>query len=98
MNAADAARLHVAALLSPDIKFERIFAFAAPHNWKEVIEILRKLRPDNSLIPPAPENPRRDLSDVIPSRRAEEILQRFFNRSGWVGLEESISEGISGVE
>lgn len=89
--------MHVAALLSPALRFDRIFAFAAPQNWTEIVRILRKLRPDNSLIPPEPKNEGRDLSDVIFSKRAEDILKSFFNRPGWVGLEESINEGIAGL-
>jgi hypothetical protein len=87
--------LHVAALLSPSIKFERIFAFAAPQNWSEIIRILRTLRPDNSSIPKEPEAEGQDLRIVVPSKRAEEILKSFFDRPGWISLEESIAEGIS---
>ncbi len=93
----DVARLHVAALLSPSLRFDRIFAFAAPQNWTEIVKILRKLRPNNTLIPQEPENEGRDMSEVIPSKRAESILKTFFNRPGWVGLEESINDGISGM-
>ncbi|OOQ90562.1 cinnamoyl-CoA reductase [Penicillium brasilianum] len=95
VNVADVARLHVAALLSPSVKFERIFAFAAPQNWTEIIRILRTLRPDNPSIPQEPEAEGQDLRIVAPSRRAEEILKSFFDRRGWVSLEESIAEGIS---
>ncbi|KAL5360728.1 NAD(P)-binding protein [Aspergillus floccosus] len=95
VDVVDNARLHVAALLSPSVTFERIFAFAAPQNWTEVIRILRKLRPDNSVIPPEPKDEGCDLSDVLPSKRAEEILRSFFGRPGWVQLEDSIAEGIS---
>lgn len=52
---------------------------------------------DNLLIPPEPENEARDLSDAVPSRRAKQLLKSYFNRSGWVSLEESIAEGISGA-
>lgn len=97
VDVTDAARLHIIALLSPSVNFERIFAFAGTHNWTDIIRILRKLRPDNLLIPPEPENEARDLSDAVPSRRAQQLLKNYFNRSGWVSLEESIAEGISGA-
>ncbi|CAG8397788.1 unnamed protein product [Penicillium salamii] len=95
VDVADVARLHVAALLSPTVRFERIFAFAAPQNWTEIVRILRKLRPGNLMIPPEPENEGHDLSEVVPSKRANEILRDFFGRPGWISLEESIAEGIS---
>lgn len=47
------------------------------------------------MIPPEPENEGHDLSEVIPSKRANEILRDFFGRPGWISLEESIAEGIS---
>ncbi|KAJ5879023.1 hypothetical protein N7455_002488 [Penicillium solitum] len=97
VDVTDAARLHIIALLSPSVNSERIFAFADTHNWTDVIKILRKLRMDNLLIPPEPENEARDLSDAVPSRRAKQLLKSYFNRSGWVSLEESIAEGISGA-
>src|SRR5437763_255698 len=41
----DTARLHVIALLDPDVQSERIFAAARPFTWTEVLHILRTLRP-----------------------------------------------------
>ena len=32
----DTARLHVAAVINPDVQNERIFGFADPFNWKYV--------------------------------------------------------------
>ncbi|PLB54020.1 cinnamoyl-CoA reductase [Aspergillus steynii IBT 23096] len=98
INVEDTARLHVAALLSPEFKNERIFAFAAPFTWTEIIGILRKLRPDNTLIPDAPENEGRDISEVVLAPRAEQLLKDFFGRPGWVSLEQSILEGLEGME
>jgi hypothetical protein len=93
----DDARIHVAALLDPTINLERIFAFASPQNWTDVIGILRKLRPDNKLIPDPPKDEGRDLTEVIPSRRAEELLRSFFGKEGWTSLEDSIAAGIEGA-
>lgn len=93
----DNARIHVAALLDPTVNLERIFAFAAPQNWTDVIGILRKLRPDNKSIPDPPNGEGRDLTEVIPSKRAQELLLSFFGKEGWTSLEESIAAGIEGV-
>ncbi|KAH8432832.1 uncharacterized protein LDX57_010461 [Aspergillus melleus] len=98
INVEDTARLHVVALLNPDVKGERIFAFAAPFTWIEIIGILRKLRPDNTLIPDAREDEGEDISDVVLAPRAEQLLRDFFDRPGWVGLEQSIEEGLEGME
>lgn len=96
MNVEDVARLHVVGLLSPNVKGERIFAFASPFNWTEIIGVLRKLRPGNKLIPDPPANEGRDLSDIVLARRAEQLLRDFFGQPGWVGMEESIAGGIKG--
>ena len=84
------------ALLIPSVNGERIFAFAAPFNWTDIVKILRKLRPNNKVIPDPPPNEGRDLTEVVLSRRAEQLLCDFFGRSSWVGLEESIADGIEG--
>lgn len=41
----DTALIHVGALLHPDVKNERLFAFAEPQNWNTVIDTLKKLYP-----------------------------------------------------
>ncbi|KAI9698119.1 MAG: hypothetical protein M1836_004121 [Candelina mexicana] len=96
VNVEDCARLHVIALLDPDVRSERIFAFAGKFNWTDIIGILRKLRPDNKLLPEPPANEGRDLSDVVLAPRAEQLLKNFFARSSWVGLEQSLADGIEG--
>lgn len=93
----DDARIHVIALLDPDVKSERLFAFAAPFNWTDIISVLRKLRPRNTKIPDPPENEPRDLSDIVPSKRAEKLLESFFGQSGWIGFEESLEAGIDSL-
>ncbi|EAS28164.2 uncharacterized protein CIMG_09368 [Coccidioides immitis RS] len=93
----DDARLHAAALLDPDVVSERIFGVASPFNWTDVIGILQKLRPNNKKIPDPPENEPRDLTNMAPAKRAEELLQSFFGK-GWTGIEESLAAGIAGHE
>ncbi|QLI72761.1 Aldehyde reductase 2 [Metarhizium brunneum] len=92
----DTARLHVIGLLDPAVRDERLFAFAGPYNWTDVIQVFRRLRPQSKL-PPAPENEGRDLSDVKPAKRAEQLLMDFFGLPGWTSLEDSLADGIDGV-
>ncbi|RAL15804.1 NAD(P)-binding protein [Aspergillus homomorphus CBS 101889] len=94
VNVEDTARLHVIALLCPSVKGERIFAFASEFNWTDVVDILRKLRPENALIPDPPANEGRDLSDIVLSRRARQLLHEFYGQPDWVSLEETIAAGI----
>ncbi|KAK9324377.1 hypothetical protein V1517DRAFT_336838 [Lipomyces orientalis] len=97
VNVEDTARLHAIALLDPSVTFERLFAFAAPQNWNDVIEIIRKLRPDNPLIPDPPVNEPRDLSNVPGSKRAAQLLSNFFGQPRFIGLEDTIAATIEGL-
>jgi hypothetical protein len=94
----DNARLHIAALLDPAVESERIFALAAPFNWADIIGILRKLRPENKLIPDSPDNEGRDLSEIVPRKRAEQLLQTTFGRPGWTSLEDTIASAIEDLD
>ena len=99
MDVRDTARLHVAALLDPTVQSERLFAFAGPYNWNDVIDILRKLRPKNKKIPTAPEGEGRDLSDLYEvSKRAEQLICSFFGIKGWTSLEDSLAAGITDLK
>ncbi|KIY00479.1 uncharacterized protein Z520_04164 [Fonsecaea multimorphosa CBS 102226] len=94
----DDARVHVAALLDPKVENERLFAFAGPYNWTDVINILTNLRPDNDKIPKAPPNEGRDLTDIKGSKRAEELIKSFFGVPGWTSLEDSLAAGIADLK
>ncbi len=94
VNVKDTARIHVAALLDPDVENERILAFAYPYNFNDILAIMRKLKPDKEL-PADIENAPRDLSKLDNSRGA--ALLKAFGRPGFTGLEESIKENIAGL-
>ncbi|KAI4162407.1 MAG: hypothetical protein LQ342_003973 [Letrouitia transgressa] len=93
----DNARLHVAALTDPAIQNERVFAFAEPFNWNDVLHILRKLRPNHKFSPDM-ENDVKDLSIVAPHARAEEILKKNFSQKGFISLEESLKANIAHLD
>ncbi|KAK9343152.1 hypothetical protein V1522DRAFT_424383 [Lipomyces starkeyi] len=89
-------QIHAITLLDPYVSSERLFAFAAPQNWNDVIGIIHKLRPDNPLIPDSPVNEPRDLSNVPGSKRAAQLLSNFFGQPGFIGLEDTIAATIEG--
>ena len=62
-NVDDSARLHVSALLDPQVENERILAFAYPYNWNDILAILRKLYPDRTFPNDIPDEPR-DLTTL----------------------------------
>ena len=91
------ARLHVIALLAPEVQSQRIYAFAGPIRLHDIIAILRKLRPENKLIPNAPADEGHDLTEVALAPKAEELLREYFGQDGWISLSASIEAGIQGV-
>jgi hypothetical protein len=93
VNVQDNGRLHVAALIFQDVQSERLYAFAYPYNWNDMLAIFRKLFPGHPFIDDIP-NLGRDLSKVA-NQRAEELLKRF-GRPGWTSIEESIKEATEG--
>lgn len=84
----DDARLHVIALIDPSCNGQRIFGFAAPYNWNDVLAIFRKQNPDKTFVDDFPDMGR-DLSQ-IPNEDAEALLKKHYGR-GWISLEESLA-------
>jgi nucleoside-diphosphate-sugar epimerase len=90
----DDARVHVGALIYPDVKNERLFAFAYPYNWNDILHVLRKLYPDRQFIDDL-SNMGEDKS-IVSNKRAEELLRRY-SGSGWTTLEESVKRNVEGL-
>ena len=92
INVQDNALVHVAALLSPDVNSERLFTFAKPFNWNDILAIYRKNWPNHKFIDDLPDLGQ-DLSHVA-NQRAEELLKRFGQEKGWKSLEESVKDAV----
>lgn len=91
INVQDNARVHVAALIFPDVNNERLFTFAHPYNWNDILAIFRELDPKHKFIDDLPDLGR-DLSKVA-NERAEELLRRF-DRPDWTSLKDSVREAV----
>ncbi|KAL4791075.1 NAD dependent epimerase/dehydratase [Aspergillus venezuelensis] len=92
----DVARLCIIALLNPNVKSERVFAFTEELHWADTVSILRELRPGNKKIPDAPTDIPRDQTRVHPRGRAEELLREFYGVRGFTSIKESLERGIEG--
>ncbi|KAI2620440.1 aldehyde reductase [Hypoxylon sp. NC1633] len=90
----DNALLHVAAAIHPGVKSERVFAFAEAVNGDGILAILRRLHPDRTF--PADFQSEKDLSDIIPRKRAKELLQDM-GKDGWTSLEESVKRNTEDI-
>jgi hypothetical protein len=85
------ARLHAIALLAPNVRSQRLFAFAGPLNMTDIISTLRELRPDHHFDDPNP-NEGQDLTDVAPAAKAEKLLEVFFGQKGWIPYRQSLAD------
>ncbi|KAK2614900.1 hypothetical protein N8I77_001690 [Diaporthe amygdali] len=93
VNVQDTARLHVIALANPFVKDERVFAFARPFTFNDIVEVLRKQYPNNKWddVP----DQRQDLSEIHPIKRAEELLEAAYGFC-FTGLEQSVKDNVVG--
>ena len=89
----DTARLHVAALSDSSIKNERLFAFSEAYNWNSILAALRRVRPDHKFPEDIPDHSR-DLMNILPRARADEILRKNFGRP-LIGLDESLKANVA---
>lgn len=89
----DTAKLHVAAAIDPSIQSERIFAFAEPFHWNQVLEIARSGRPGV----PTPENIDNDDRDLstVDTGSALRLLKEYYQQDGFLSLERGVLDVLS---
>jgi len=92
VNVQNTARVHVGALIFPDVSGERLFDFAYPFNWNDLLAEFRKLYPNHHFMNDIPDLGR-DLSTVS-NGRAEEIVKRF-GRPGWTNPTDTIRDATA---
>ncbi|KAI1124308.1 hypothetical protein F5Y10DRAFT_280273 [Nemania abortiva] len=90
----DLAVLYVAALVTPGVNGERLFAFGNKYSFAKVGEVLQKLEPEKK-IPEIKDNAW-DQSEV-PNQRSESLVRACIGR-GWVTLEESIADCLDSIK
>ncbi|KAI1391898.1 NAD(P)-binding protein [Hypoxylon trugodes] len=82
----DLGALYVAALITPGVDRERLYAFSDRHSWPRVAQILKELYPQRNI--PILEDDGWDQTDV-PNQRGRDLL-RGLGLKGWTTLEESV--------
>ncbi|KAF3935146.1 Dihydroflavonol-4-reductase [Dactylellina cionopaga] len=91
----DDARIHlIAAALDSTVSNERIFTFAQPFTFTEMIGILKKLRPDAKSLASPPENEGQDLSKV-PNELGAKLLKQWYGQEGYKTMKQSIEESLA---
>jgi nucleoside-diphosphate-sugar epimerase len=89
INVEDNAKLHIIAATDPEVVSERIFTFAGPYNFQDVLDVSKKLYPNRKFDDIPDEG--RDLSVVLPAKRAEDLLKAHYGH-GWTSFEETIKQ------
>lgn len=91
----DDARVHLAALLDPDLANERIIAFAHPYNFNTLIQATQKVRPDLKL---AFTHVDQGEDIMKPDNKlGAELLRKWFNQDGYKTLDQTVKENLEGV-
>lgn len=88
INVDDNALVHVAALIFNDVQGERLFTFAHPYSWNDLLAFFRRVYPDRKFMDDI--EGLGDDKSVVANERAEELLRRVNGGKGWKGLEESV--------
>ncbi|KAI1160852.1 hypothetical protein F5B18DRAFT_489618 [Nemania serpens] len=90
----DLAVLYVAALTTPGVNGERLFAFGNKYNFAKVAQLLQKLEPEKKI--PEIKDDGWDQTEV-PNARAESLVRACIGR-GWATLEESITATLNSIK
>ncbi|KAE8442969.1 hypothetical protein EG329_002507 [Mollisiaceae sp. DMI_Dod_QoI] len=91
----DDAVIHVGAVLDPDVKNERIFAWAQKFNWNQILAIMRKIYPDQDIVEDLPD-PKMFMGEADLSL-ALNMLRKWGPQDGWTSLEQGVKEILEGV-
>lgn len=96
INTYDDAVIHVGAVLDPDVKNERIFAWAQKFTWNDVLAIMRKLYPDQAVVEDLPD-PKMVMAEADLSL-AMGLLRKWGPQEEWTGFEEGIRDFLEEVK
>ncbi|KAK1751953.1 NAD(P)-binding protein [Echria macrotheca] len=91
----DAASLHVAAVLDPNVKNERIQAWGRHCDWNAILAVTRRLYPEHEFMEDLPGMARLDIQVDCSSALA--LLEKWAGQETWRTLEETVKDNVDGV-
>jgi nucleoside-diphosphate-sugar epimerase len=86
----DTAKLHIAALVSPETANERLWGFAEAYSWNSVLATLRKLWPEKKLLDDIDGLSEPEM--VLPTEGALKALKDVYGQDDWISLEVSLRD------
>lgn len=93
IDIADVANLHVAALLDPTVKGERIQAWDAANTWDRFVSAFQKIRPEKSFAG-LPEGT--TMLGTVDNKLGKDLLKKWTGQDDWISVEESIRSTLEG--
>jgi len=93
VNVEDDAKQHLAALIHPDIKSERVIGVSEPYTWNQALEILKEEYPDKKFSDGLPKL-KSDAGTYEPRERSEWIL-REMGQQRYTTLRESLKKAFA---
>jgi hypothetical protein len=86
--------MHVAAILDPDVRNQRIHAWSAPFNWNDILAIMRRLWPERKFIDDLPGLGK--MLGTVDDRLGVSLMKKWAGQDGWTSLEQGIMETMEG--
>ena len=71
---------------------ERIFAFAAPFTWNDVIAALRKVFPEREFDDDIEGAERSNMG--VANEKGEQLLKDVWGQTGWTSLDETVRQSL----
>ncbi|KAI3540019.1 aldehyde reductase II [Colletotrichum filicis] len=85
----DIARIHIAALLLPDIQSERLIAYAGKFNINDLLAAFRQIQPDRTFPDDLPDLP--SDKGTIANERATQLMECLQGGKGWTSLKDCLA-------
>lgn len=84
--------IHIAALLDPEVKDERIQAWCTPFNWNDFLALWREKYPDKKFIDDLPNMGK--ISAKIDDTLPRELLKKWGGQDGWITMTNGLQETV----
>lgn len=92
----DVALIHVAAVLDPEISHGRIYAWAQPFNWSDILAIMWRLYPEKKIVDALPNMGQ--MIGTVDDSLGLKFMKRWGCQEVWTSLDDCVKENLEDVE